>query len=133
MKKSVNRKNRDYQLYCVRFAMEANQRNELFDELTKYNEELENPVTGSDDMTRLESGHFERPSDSANAMSTAVSNIWRQADRLYEVLFKTWSYACDNQYGTNVFLEHPTVTDLQFTLLFIDNKNISNTIAADTS
>jgi hypothetical protein len=52
-------------------------------------------------------------------MDAAVTNFWRHADRLYKALSSAWRCQCASEHWANILLQHSSLADLEFMLLFM--------------
>ncbi len=114
---SFDKKNRDYQLFRIKFSNGEHARRRLFDEFQTYNDRLEKLMATSDTLSKLESsrqvGKTTFPASSVNA---AICKFWNHADRLYKAILCAWNCGCHEQHSAQLVLQHRTTPEKDFRL-----------------
>lgn len=114
IKQSLDRSNRNYQAFRVKFSVGERSRTRLFAEFQTYNDRLERLLASSDVVSELEKARQKQWVSPKSA--TAMSKFWGNADKLYRALLEAWSCGCRDHHYAQLVLQHRTPTDKNFCL-----------------
>lgn len=116
LRRTVDRSNRDYQVFRVKFSVGEGTRTRLFGELQTYNDRLEKLMASSDIVAELENIRQGQPENQSRALTTAMSKFWNHAEKLYRALAVAWSCSCRDHHRARLMLQHRTSTNRDFRL-----------------
>lgn len=112
----------DFEMFRAKFSLGEAERDKIFGRIEENNKRLEKLISTSDKMSTLRNP----PPTSATIKAretSALETIFRKARKqsgvLFEALYKSWQCSCQQSHFANLRLEHRTVSDVCFDLIFM--------------
>lgn len=118
----------DYETFRLKFSLNEQVRNELFDQFNKYNRQLEKLLNTSDKVSALQRGTRINLKQTSS-LESIIKKASKKSDLLFKALQQAWQCACQQDHVANIRLEHRTIPDIYFQLILV---NVSPSIRADT-
>lgn len=91
-------------------------RDNLFEALTDYNNELRDLLDTSDRIAALRQN---RGVQKRSAVNKGLWKFWHHADRLYSLLTQSWQCDCKRFHQANLFLQYRTTAKAEFRIMFV--------------
>jgi hypothetical protein len=112
--------NLEFQAQRIKFSFNKKVRNQLLDELARYNAQLRDLLASSDRLAESR-GHW-RNEKSAVGM---LHRFWHHANSLYSILANTWRCNCQTFHNANLLLQHRTTPEIGFNILFLFGQSMA--------
>ncbi|KAI0886875.1 uncharacterized protein GGS22DRAFT_118772 [Annulohypoxylon maeteangense] len=113
---------KDNLIYRFKFCMGEAARNRHFEELERFNSQLEKIL----DMVYHKPQSFHTTMPTINPSSCVdLCNTWIHANALFKAMSSAWKCCCTGQHPTELLLQHRTTNKNEFNMLFVQ-KSASN-------
>ena len=118
VKRSLKERNREYQVYRVKFSLGENTRKRLFEELQTYNDRLEKLLSTGDIVSTLNQSTHNALKATSTSIDSTLCKFWYSADRLYRALLAAWNCGCYHHHHARLILQHRMSTkEKEFSLI----------------
>ncbi|ETS80776.1 hypothetical protein PFICI_08305 [Pestalotiopsis fici W106-1] len=108
-KNPLSKANREYQMYKLKFSNGKRNRERLFEQLGKFNDQLEMLLSISDvDSDLQKARNVAMKSATASVTQSAICKFWHFASQFYQTLLMAWNCNCLEQHYAHFLLQHRT-------------------------
>lgn len=107
----------DYETFRLKFSFNEPVREKLFNQLAECNTRLTKLLSSSDKISELQNttpAHAKRTS----VLETVFKKAWKKSDLLFKALQKAWQCSCQEYHFANLRLEHRTLPEICFEVIF---------------
>lgn len=112
----ASKANLEYQIQRFKMSFNRSKRDKLFKDLTDCNNELRMLLDTSDRIAALRQS---RSAKTKPAASKELWKFWHHADRLYNLLIRSWKCDCKRFHLAHLLLQHRTTQKADFKIMFV--------------
>ena len=117
----------DYETFRLKFSFNDPVRNELLEQLNKYNQRLEVLLGTSEKVSALQTAAHTHTKQ-ASTLETIFKKTWKKSDLLFRALQKAWQCSCQQYHVANLRLEHRTLPEICFEVILMFSATSSRAI-----
>jgi hypothetical protein len=115
-KRILSKPNLEYETQRIKFTFGRNERKKLFQEIAGYNARLKELLDTTDQISAIRG---DRAARRGQRVSKGLMQFWRHATSVFKLVKEAFTCRCSSLHHVNLRLEHRSIPEVRFNLLFL--------------